>query len=273
MTVVVNGQRIEQADIEAEAEQLRPHYERYTDGQGEPGQLEQWAKENLIERALVEQAARAMEVEIPAERIDDAYEQVRERAGDTPAEQVKADIELQMRIERLMSEGVEKVDDPTDEQLRAVYEERSEEFMSPELIHAYHIVKHVDGHTDKKTAYEAIVAAQMELADGGNFEEIANRQSDCPGQGGDLGWFPRGQMVQEFEDIVFQMQPGDVSEIFLTQFGYHIAKVVDRREPGPAPFEQVRDHIADELRQRLQGEAIDAFVDKLRESATVEEVQ
>jgi len=121
MAVVVNGQRIEQAEIEAEVEQLRPHYEQYVDGQGEAGQLEQWARENLIERALVEQAARALEVEIPAERIDAAYEQVRERAGDIPAEQVKADIELQMRIERLMSEGVGEVPEPTDEQLRTLH--------------------------------------------------------------------------------------------------------------------------------------------------------
>ena len=271
MAVVVNGQRIEQADIEAEVEQLRPHYEQYVEGEGEPGQLEQWAKENLIERALVEQAARAMEGEIPAERIDAAYEQVRERAGDTPAETVKADIELQMRIERLMSEGVEEVAAPTEAELKTAYDERSDELVSPEMVHAFHIVKHVDGHTDKKTAYEAIVAAQMELAGGAAFEEIASRQSDCPGQGGDLGWFPRGQMVQEFEDVVFKMQPGDVSDIFLTQFGYHIAKVVERREAAPVPFEQVRDHLADGLRQQRQGEAIDAFVDKLKESATIEE--
>ncbi len=273
MAIVVNGQRIEQAEIGAEVEALRPHYEQYVEGQGEPGQLEQWARENLVERAIVQQAARAMDVEIPAEQIDEIYERVREQAGETPPEQVKADIELQVRIDRLMSEGVQDMPEPTEEELRAAYEEGAEQFITPEMVHASHIVKHVDGRTDKKAAYEAILSIQMELAGGSSFEELANRISDCPGQGGDLGWFPRGQMVEEFEDIVFKMQPGDVSDIFLTQFGYHIVKVLERRESQPLPFEQVRDHLVNELTRQRQGEAVDAFVDKLKESATIEEVE
>ena len=273
MAIAVNGQRIEQAEIDAEVEALRPHYEQYVQGQGEPGQLEQWAKENLIERAIVRQAARAMDVQIPADQIDAIYERARAQAGETPAEQVKADIELQMRIDRLMAQGVRDVPGPTQEELRAAYEEKADQFMAPELVHASHIVKHVDGRTDKKTAYEAILSIQMELAGGSSFEELANRGSDCPGQGGDLGWFPRGQMVEEFEDVVFKMQPGEVSDIFLSQFGYHIVKVLDRRESRPIPFEQVRDHLVNELLQQHQGEAVDAFVDKLKESAVIEEVQ
>lgn len=273
MAVVVNGQRIEQAEIDAEVENLRPHYEQYVEGEGEPGQLAEWARENLIERAIVQQAAAAMDVEIPAEEIDAAYEQVRAQAGDAPAEQVKSEIEVQMRIDRLMRQGVQEVAPPTEEELLAAYNEDSERFMAPELIHASHIVKHIDGRTDKKAAYEAITASQMELADGVSFEEIADRASDCPGQGGDLGWFPRGQMVEEFENVVFEMQPGDISEIFLTQFGYHIAKVLERREPQPVPFEQVHDHLAKELLQQRQGEAVDAFVDTLKSAATIEEVE
>jgi parvulin-like peptidyl-prolyl isomerase len=69
------------------------------------------------------------------------------------------------------------------------------------------------------------------------------------------------------------MQPGEVSDIFLSQFGYHIVKVLDRRESRPIPFEQVRDHLAKELLQQRQGEAVDAFVDKLKESATIAEVE
>ena len=273
MAIVVNGQRIEQAEIDAEVEALRPHYEQYVEGQGEPGQLEQWAKENLVERAVVQQAARAMDVEIPPEQIDEIYQRVREQAGDAPPEQVRADIELQVRIDRLMSQDVQDVPGPTEEELRAAYERGADQFVTPELVHASHIVKHVDGRTDKKTAYEAILGIQMELAGGASFEELANRISDCPGQGGDLGWFPRGQMVEEFEDIVFKMKPGDVSDIFLTQFGYHIVKLLERRESQPIPFEQVRDHLATELTSQAQGQAVDAFVDKLKESATIAEVE
>ena len=125
MVIVVNGQRIEQAEIDAEVEALRPHYEQYVQGEGEPGQLEQWARENLVERAVVQQAARAMDVQIPPEQIDELYERVRQQAGDTPAEQVKADLELQVRIDRLMTQGVQDVPAPTEEELRAASAEFS----------------------------------------------------------------------------------------------------------------------------------------------------
>jgi len=281
MPTIVNGQRIEHAEIDAEVERLRPHYENYVreneagDDAGDDagdGRLREWAKENLIERVLIQHAAREMDAEVPAEQIDEAYEQIKDRAGDAPAELVKADIELQMRVERLMAENVEAAaGEPEAEELRAYYEEHRDEMVVPEQVRASHIVKHVHAEADKKSAYEAALDLRMRLEEGLTFEELASQDSDCPENAGDLGLFARGQMVQEFEDVVFGLRVGEVSDVFETPFGYHVAKLYEHRAERQVPFEQVRDRIAEEIRSRRRQEAAEAFVDSLREKATIEE--
>jgi len=276
MPTIVNGQPIEQSEIDAEVERLRPHYEQYVrengaDEEAGQDQLVEWAKENLVERTLIQQAAREMDVEIPADEIDKAYEEVKERAGDTPAEKVKADIELHMRIDRLMADAVGDVAEPEEEELRDYYEAHRDEMTVPEQVRASHIVKHVQAETDKKTAYEAAVDAKMQLEGGATFEDLAGQHSDCPENAGDLGLFGRGQMVQEFEDVVFAMRVGEVSDVFETPFGYHIVKLYEHHAERVMPFAQVRDRIAQELHERKRQEAVETFVDSLREKATITE--
>jgi len=277
MAWLVNGERIAPAGIDEEFERLKPHYDEYVrangpDGESSDEQLREWARENLIERTVVLQAARRMDVEIPQEEIDAAYEEVRDRAGDVPAEEVKADIELQMRVDRLMEKGVPDVPEPTEEELQEFYEAHKEQLVTPEQVHASHIVKNVNAYTDRKTAYEAILDVRMQLVGGASFEELAVRHSDCPENAGDLGTFGRGRMVQEFEDVIFAMKPGEVSDVFPTQFGYHIAKLHEHIESRTIPLEEVRDAIAEEVLKQKRAEAVEAFVDSLKAEAVIEEV-
>ena len=76
---------------------------------------------------------------------------------------------------------------------------------------------------EAKSELEAIAA---QVTDGGDFAELAREHSDCPSgkQGGDLGPFGRGQMVPEFETAAFGMEVGATSDVFETDFGYHIVQ-------------------------------------------------
>ncbi len=71
----------------------------------------------------------------------------------------------------------------------------------------------------------------FDLQRGADFGEMAEKHSLCPSkkQGGDLGWFGKGQMVREFEDIAFSAAPGTISKPFKTQFGWHLLKVIEAK--------------------------------------------
>lgn len=275
MAVLVNGERIETAAIDEEVGRLQPHYEEYVreagaDDEAGEDQLREWATENLIEQVLVRQAARRAPIEVPPAEIDAAYAESGGEPGEADEQAVKADIELSMRINRLLGERAESVAAPTDEEVREFYEAHRDDLMTGEQVRASHIVKHVETEVDRAPAYEAIVDVQMRLAGGEAFEALAGEHSDCPENAGQLGTFGRGQMVPAFEDVVFAMQPGEVSDIFQTEYGYHIAKLNERIPSQPVPLEQVAEEIKEELLRQRRQEVIEAFLDELRGKADIQ---
>ena len=92
----------------------------------------------------------------------------------------------------------------------------------PKQIHAAHILV--------KSEQEANVC-RYDATHGKDFGEVAKEKSLCPSgrKGGDLGWFGKGQMVKEFEQIAFSSAVGEVSKPFKTEFGWHILKVLENR--------------------------------------------
>ena len=90
----------------------------------------------------------------------------------------------------------------------------------PSKVHALHILV--------KTEQEAL-GARYDIAHGRDFGDVAREKSLCPSkrQGGDLGWFGRGQMVKEFEQAAFALKPGEISMPVKTQFGWHLIKLVE----------------------------------------------
>jgi peptidyl-prolyl cis-trans isomerase C len=109
-----------------------------------------------------------------------------------------------------------------------------------------------------------------ELKKGAAFEKLAKDKSTdkaSGAEGGDLGWFKRGDMVKEFADAAFALKKGELSETPVkTQFGFHVIKMEDRRQaPAPA-FEEM----ADQIREDMAREAVVNFIDQLRATAKIE---
>ena len=120
----------------------------------------------------------------------------------------------------------------------------------PEQVRASHIListKPIDPNADpnqaKAQAKDKAEELLKKVKDGADFAALAKENSDCPSnaQGGDLGLFPRGQMVKPFEDAAFALKVGEISDLVETQFGYHIIKVTEHQDPNQITFREGQD--------------------------------
>jgi parvulin-like peptidyl-prolyl isomerase len=219
----------------------------------------EWARDNVIERVLLRQAALADAEPVPAEII--------EKAGGNAVE-----AELQFRIERLAIRHAGRIAPPRNKDVVDYYRQHRENMAIPESVRAAHIIKNVDDKTLEEAAQAAIHVVEERIRAGDPFETIADELSDCPGRGGDLGWFPRGEMVPEFDAVVFAMKPGEISPVFRTAFGFHIAKVYQHAEERMATFEEARPQIERQLLTEKHQKALERLCDYLRARATVEDL-
>lgn len=137
---------------------------------------------------------------------------------------------------------------PTRKEIDFYYKTHRSQFWSPERIRIGHIVKNTWESADRNSARAAMELAQAELAKGESFAAVAIRYSDCGGNG-EISWFPRGVMVEEFDDVVFGLEKDEISPIFETRFGFHLVKLLDKRSEGIAPLDEVREDISKLLKE------------------------
>ncbi len=149
----------------------------------------------------------------------------------------------------------------TEEEMRKIYDEQRSRITPEEEVRARHILVETEDEA------KALIA---QIRGGADFETIAKEKSKDPGgarNGGDLGFFTKGQMVPEFAEAAFAMQAGQLSQAPVkSQFGWHIIKLEERRQRQIPSFEQVRGQIEDFLTRRVQAD----LVQKLRSEAQVE---
>jgi len=225
MPTIVNGEQIEDAEVRQEAKLI---YERLMEERA-PNEspltinlrASEWALENVIERTLLRQAALKDAEPIAPEVLEVAIDQIRSQSPGRSgcvlpgSEQAyRRQVEVNLCIERLIGKLTERIARPKHKEVIEYYQKNRGAFYVPELVHAAHIVKNVGPEVDEEAGRAAIANAHAELQNGRSFEEVADEFSDCPGRGGDLGFFPRGQMVEEFENVVFALQPGQNSQYF-----------------------------------------------------------
>jgi peptidyl-prolyl cis-trans isomerase D len=145
------------------------------------------------------------------------------------------------------------------EDIQRHYEDNQQQYSTPEQVRASHILFKTEGKDDaavKKQAEEVLAKVK---APGADFATLANQYTEeevGKTRGGDLDFFERGRMAKEFEDAAFALQPGEISGVVKSPFGYHIIKVTDRKPASKRSLEEVRAQIEDQIKwERAQNEA------------------
>lgn len=230
------------------------------------------AKANVIEGTLISQEAGRRIGEVSESAIKLHIKRLKKQYGEqVPVEQFRSRIENEVRIQELYRQLSKELPKVTVDVARAEYEKHPETYSVPEQVHCSHIVRHTFGGADPNKSLQEIMEAQQLIRNGQPFEQVARRFSDQHGQAGDLGTFPRGQMVDKFDNVVFRMQPGEVSDVFQTEFGYHIVQLHEKLPERQRTFEEARDDVTRRLKEEQLRNAIDQLVDNLKSNATIEE--
>jgi peptidyl-prolyl cis-trans isomerase C len=246
MPILVNGEIIPQELIREEERRLAgmAEWRVIPDALDKRMRLRETAEASVVDRVLLRQAAdRDPRPVDPAEQVQrlTAAQSCRVLFDDGP---LARQIEGQLRLQRTVRDLTGPLPQPTEEEIARLYKAQRQAFQRPEIVNAAHIVKDVDELHWEDEARAGIEAALAALERGEPFAQVADRYSDCKGNGGDLGSFERGAMVEEFEDVVFALKPGERSGIFRTPFGFHIAEVRSKTPgDGIAELSEARDTI------------------------------
>jgi parvulin-like peptidyl-prolyl isomerase/Tfp pilus assembly protein PilF len=295
---IVDSDKISLETLNARATQLMTQYQNlYSQAGMDPTtlfsgasgamlklRLESGALSDLIRETIYAQEARSRGIRVSDSAIDaqlaTQYGQVLTSNGITEA-QLKVYLEAQGQtiesfkaslrptvatqlLAAALDADVGAGADPTEAELGSYFEKNIATYDAGEQVHAMHILV-----ADLVTAQQV----EKELVGGASFADLAAKYSMDTGSkaaGGDLGWFERGQMVAEFEDAAFSMQPGETSEPVKTDYGYHIIRVVERKAAHTPTLAEIRDQVLADLRAENQTTRAQTWYTDVRKTKKVE---
>lgn len=264
---VVEGEKITIAKLEAKVEEYR-ETARYQALVAQPAadadELERTFQQEylslLIREAILENEAEQRDIEVTPDEVNERIDQIRERFGSQGRFQealkedglTVEDLEFRVRVvlleEKLRAEVTEGVG-PTEEEMRAYYEEHVDDYQE---VHAQHIL--LDA---KKLSLAEDLSLQLQKAKPEEmddlFASLAEKHSEDPstsGDGGDLGWARPSQYAGTFAEAIGELEVGEVSEPVKTEFGWHVIRLIGRRV---TPFEEARTSI----QEAIGGEAVE----------------
>ena len=229
----------------------------------------------LIDEKILLHAAKEAKIKVDKKEVDEEKDEfAKQVGGDEQFEQLlkyndvtRADFAARIKEQLMMQKLLEQVAGSgtvTPEEVTQAYEE----------VHAQHILVRTTGDTEQETQAKAkIDEIKAKLDQGAEFAAVAKEFSEDPGSkdnGGDLGFISRGQTVPEFEKAAFTLQAGEVSDPVKSQFGYHLIKVVDRKEAVGEEFEKVKPEIEEQLKQAKQNQLVAQWFQEQKDAAKIE---
>ena len=246
------------------------------------------AMDMLIEQELIVQAAEAAGIEVTPEEVEAEWAEISEPfdtaeeflrrletegySEDSYREHLKRMIAAKKYLDGIRMEAMQV----SDEELEAYYKENERRLTLPEEVHVRHILlawKPLGQPDDRAALVEQAQAILEKARAGEDFAALASEYSDDASrvQGGDVGFFRRGQMVPAFEAAAFALkEPGDISDIVETSYGLHIIRLEERKEARLLPLDEIRDQLREHIITENVAKAEAAEKERLRAEAEIE---
>lgn len=284
----VDGKEIPASQYNEEVAKLAPRMRMLPPGAA--GQMKSKVLDSVVSKKLIDDAIAASKVSVTDKEVDEEFsnftEQVKKqdpngmemfyKRANTDEAGFKEQIGETLKLKKLLAKDHDI--EVTDEDARAYYDKNAEKFKEPEQVKASHILlkldKEADDATAKKAEKKAKKLAKQARAKDADFAKLAKENSQGPSaaKGGDLGMFPRGKMVPEFDKVAFSTKVGEVSDPVKTQFGYHVIKVFEKKDARTVPFEEAKDMIVSQLEQPKIRTAMQEFLKSRREAVKIEKM-
>jgi peptidyl-prolyl cis-trans isomerase C len=247
------------------------------------------ALDNLIGMILLKNESKEKKIAADTAKVEETYKDLVKRfpseaefkkaliaQGMTEAELHK-NIEQNLVYQQVIDQAVKDVPAPTDVEIKKFYDDNPQYFSAPEQVHAAHILLKIDKNATPEKKAEAKSKLEALRADIESkkisFADAAAKNSEDPGSAknsGDLGFFPRGQMVKPFEDAAFSTKPGTLTPVIETQFGYHLINVIELKPAGKTPLEQAKNDIKNFLDRKAKQDAVQKYIADLRQKVKIE---
>lgn len=286
LVMKVNGDPVHAAEISL----MMQNIQGYLASQGQQvtqEQIFQVASQRIVEQKLLAQEAERFGLKPDESKVSEMMQLTEQQAGgraalETMMLEAGTDISALEEIFREMELGrvfIEQQIRPTitvtDEEVVAFYNENPQYFETGEQVSARHILftvgENADPETDAAAKAKADAAHQRAVA-GEDFAELAKELSEGPSgpNGGDLGFFEKERMEPAVSEAAFALEPGEISPVVKSQFGYHVIKVEDRRGAGTISLEEADERIRQTLVNQKAGETTAALIQTLSEKANLE---
>ncbi len=285
MAFIINGKHIGDEVLEDEFESIKEHYQSL----GEvvccdrDTEFRDYARDNVINRTLLEQESAKRYGDISAEALEARFEEIKAEHGDeqkfydntgfNPGDRriILEKLESSMVVDRLFEAELQLPGDPTDEELETYYQENLSRYMSTEQVRVSQIFIEPSSHEAAREAYIALRELRRELFAGKDFDLAAREHGSSEDREIDLGYMKQGETMPEVEAITFSMEVGEISPIVATHYGFHLFKVTDRREPAPIPRDEIPG-LREQYLQERRALAIEELIERLKAAGSIEEV-
>jgi peptidyl-prolyl cis-trans isomerase C len=239
------------------------------------------ARENVLARVLLNQEAQRRALEVSEQEIEDALAKIEAEHGGRDAllanlglhpcqiADVRADISNGLRVEKTLRECLGPLPEPTEAEVRAYYDAHQDDYLTEEEVRATHLFKQVQKSEDRQRIYDDLRALRHRAKAGEDFGQLAHEHTDKEDKLTDLGWFRQQDFMDEFSTIVFSLEEGEMSPVFPSYFGLHLAQCTGRRPPAPRPYEDVRHDVRARLVAEDQHAKSRLLVEQLKAEAEI----